>query len=86
MNSQGQTHEFFNNLSSLNFSRFSNICPAGKLAVAFAAFALICLSGWLMDFTKTVVVSPAAQGNISELQVYLTQPNAFHCILQDTKR
>jgi len=46
----------------------------GKLLVAFSAFAVICLVGWLMDLSQTVVVSPVAQGNISELQVYLNQP------------
>ncbi len=45
-----------------------------KLLIAFFALAIICLAGWLMDFSKTVVVTPVAQGRISELQVYLSQP------------
>ena len=75
MSSQGQPIEILNNfLFPKIFQTFRMAIQPGKLIIAFFAIAVICLAGWLMDFSKTVVVTPDAQGHISELQVYLSQP------------
>ena len=46
-----------------------------KLAIAFVALVIICLSGRIMDFSRTVITAPKAQGGITELQVYITHPD-----------
>jgi hypothetical protein len=56
------------------FRTFRMAVHPTRLLIAFAAVAVTCLAGWVMDFSQTVVVAPEAQGHITELQVYLTQP------------
>lgn len=46
-----------------------------KLIIAFAALVVICLAGWIMDFSRTVITTPKAQGEITELQVYIANPD-----------
>jgi hypothetical protein len=46
-----------------------------KLIIAFVALAIICLAGWIMDFNKTVIAAPKVQGEITELQIYITNPD-----------
>jgi len=46
-----------------------------KLIIAFGALAIICLAGWIMDFSKTVVVTPGNRGRTTELQCYLNSPD-----------
>lgn len=75
MSDQEQAFEILDNLLFLKiFQTFRMAIRPGKLLIALCAVAIICLAGWLMDFSKTVIVTPAAQGHISELQVYLSQP------------
>ncbi len=75
MNGQGKPLEILDNfLFPKIFQAFRMAIRPTKLLIAFFALAIICLAGWLMDFSKTVVVTPVAQGHISELQVYLSQP------------
>ncbi len=47
-----------------------------KLIIAFLAVAVICLAGWIMDFSNTVVAVKGPQGRIieTELKVYLASP------------
>lgn len=45
-----------------------------SLIIAFMAVAVICLTGWIMDFSRTVVVRPGLGGEVTELQVYMTDP------------
>ncbi|UCC23001.1 MAG: hypothetical protein JSW23_02720 [Planctomycetota bacterium] len=47
-----------------------------SLIIGFLAVAVICLAGWVMDFSRTVVVAPGPGGGTTELQVYMTNPNA----------
>jgi hypothetical protein len=49
-----------------------------KLIIALLALAVICLAGWLMDFTETVAATPGTQGKVTELQVYMTNPDQVH--------
>lgn len=75
MSGQGQSFEILDNLLFPKiFRTFRMAIRPGKLLISLCAVALICLAGWLMDFSKTVIVTPAAQGSITELQVYLSQP------------
>ena len=75
MSGQGQPFEILDNfLFPKIFQTFRMAIRPGKLLIALFALAIICLAGWLMDFSKTVVVTPPAQGHISELDVYLSQP------------
>ena len=55
------------------FQTFRMAIQPTKLIIAFMAVAVICLAGWLMDFSKTVVVDES--GKVTELSQY-TDPNA----------
>ncbi len=52
------------------FKTFRMSIQPTKLIIAFLALAIICLAGWIMDFSETVV----AQGKITELDIYMTNP------------
>ena len=49
-----------------------------KLVIALLALTVICLAGWVMDLSGTVVVSADQQGKItnSELKVYMNNPGS----------
>jgi hypothetical protein len=55
------------------FRTFRMAIQPTKLIITFVALAFISLSGWLMDFSRTVVVTRDINGKItnSELQVYM---------------
>jgi len=53
------------------FQAFRMAVQPGKLIVALMGLIVICLAGYLMDLSGTVVVSSAGQEAISELDVYL---------------
>jgi hypothetical protein len=57
------------------FQAFRMAVQPSKLIVAFVALAIICLSGLIMDFSKTVIAVPKIQGEITELQVYTANPD-----------
>ncbi|HSW00986.1 MAG TPA: hypothetical protein VLI39_12485 [Sedimentisphaerales bacterium] len=69
------------------FRSFRMAIQPSCLILAFAALTVICLTGWLMDLSRTVVVSTEnqvtlpgripgrwPQGGVSELQAYLCSP------------
>jgi hypothetical protein len=69
------------------FRSFRMAIQPSRLTLAFAALAVICLTGWLMDLSRTVVVSAQNQvtlpggipgrwpeGPITELKAYLASP------------
>jgi len=56
------------------FQAFRIAIQPSKLIIAFLATAIICLAGWLMDFSKTVVTTPYTKGQQTELQVYMADP------------
>jgi len=43
-----------------------------KLIIAFLAVAIICLAGWIMDFSKTVVSTKGPTSTLTELDIYMT--------------
>jgi hypothetical protein len=51
------------------FQTFRMAIQPSKLIIAFLALAVICLAGWLMDFSKTVITD--GRGETTELQVYM---------------
>jgi len=56
------------------FKTFRMAIQPTKLIIAFLALAIICLAGWVMDFSETVVATEGAQGKITELDIYMTNP------------
>jgi len=56
------------------FHTFRIAIQPSKLIIAFLAVAVICLAGWLMDFSRTVVTTPYTKGQQTELQVYIADP------------
>jgi hypothetical protein len=57
------------------FQAFRMAIQPSKLIIAFLALAVICLAGWIMDFSRTVVAVPKTQGETTELQIYITNPD-----------
>lgn len=73
------------------FRSFRMAIQPSRLAVAFAAVAVICLIGWLMDRSRTVVVTvgPAATGYgqpilgpVTELDLYATSEAELRALLE----
>ena len=58
------------------FQTFRIAIQPSKLIIAFLTVAIICLVGWLMDFSNTVVTMPSyTHESSTELQVYITRPH-----------
>lgn len=57
------------------FQTFRIAIQPSKLIIAFASLAVICLSGWALDFSRPVLTSSKAQGGITELQAYIINPD-----------
>jgi len=58
-----------------------------NLIIAFLAVAVVCLSGWIMDFSKTVVAITGPEGRIieTELQIYMTNPGQLESYIEDAR-
>jgi len=56
-----------------------------KLIIAFAAMATICLAGWIMDFSKTVVSAQETHGRTTELQIYMAGPDRLKPYIENYK-
>jgi hypothetical protein len=58
------------------FQTFRMSIQPTKLIITASALAVICLAGWIMDFSKTVPVLCDNEGNIveTELQAYVVHP------------
>jgi len=67
------------------FRTFRMAVQPSKLIIAFSAVAIICLAGWIMDLSQTVVVTPAAQGKTTELQIYMTSPHRVQSFIESHK-
>lgn len=68
------------------FQTFRMAIHPSKLAIALVAIALICLAGTVMDFaTKSVVVESATGGEVTELQVYLANPDQLGSFIEANK-
>ncbi len=53
------------------FQAFRMAVGPGKLMVALPGLIVICLAGYVMDFSRTVIVTPQTQERITELDVYM---------------
>lgn len=56
-----------------------------KLIIAFLALVVICLAGWIMDFSKPVVVAPGTQARLTELNIYMTEPKTVKSYIEKFK-
>ena len=54
------------------FRTFRMSIQPTKLIITFLALAVICLAGWIMDFSKTVVATQGTQDKLTELDIYMT--------------
>lgn len=54
------------------FETFRMAIQPTKLIIAFLAVAVVCLSGWIMDFNETVITDDA--GQVTELSRYVGNP------------
>ncbi len=58
------------------FRTFRMAIQPSKLIIALSAIAAICLAGWIMDsVTKSVRVTPSTNGQETELNIYLADPD-----------
>jgi hypothetical protein len=68
------------------FRTFRMAIQPTKLLIAFLALAIICIAGWIMDFAGTVVTIPGPQGQISELEIYMTNPDQVESYIKQYKQ
>mgnify|MGYP001058493188 CR=1 FL=1 len=54
------------------FQTFRMSIQPTKLIITSVALAVICLAGWLMDFSKTVVATKGTSTKLTELDIYMT--------------
>jgi hypothetical protein len=67
------------------FRTFRIAIQPAKLVIAFLTLVIICLAGWLMDFSKTVVATKGSQGNETELQIYMADPGGVQPYIESFK-
>lgn len=68
------------------FQTFRMSIQPSKLIIAFLAVAIICLAGWIMDFSKPVVATSSyTQHLTTELQVYMTDPDQLLSFIESHK-
>lgn len=65
------------------FRTFRMAVQPSKLIIAFLTIAVICLAGWLMDFSRTVVATPDTQFTVTELHMYLADPDNLNTYLDN---
>jgi hypothetical protein len=65
------------------FQTFRMAIQPSKLIITFGAIALISLAGTIMDVSNSVIIS--SQGNVSELQVYLANPDKLDDFIEANK-
>ena len=86
MENKEQFADFFNNLLFTKiFQSFRISIQLSKLIIALLAVGAIFFAGWIMDFSKTVVVMPDTQGKTTELQIYIADPGQFKSFLENYK-
>ena len=61
------------------FRTFRLAIQPTKLIIALLALIVICLAGWIMDFTKTVRVS---NNGTCELQIYISRPQQLPSFIE----
>lgn len=55
------------------FCTFRIAIQPTKLVIAFMAVAVICLAGWVMDLSRTVVVGTYGPNKVTELDIYMSR-------------
>jgi len=88
MNGQKETSQVFANLLFPKiFQTFRMAIQPTKLIIAFSAVAVICLTGWIMDYLSNTVVAmpPISQGTVTELQIYMTNPDKVQSFIEMNK-
>ena len=68
------------------FQSFRMSIQPTKLIIAFLALAIICLVGWIMDFSKTVVATPGTKERLTELNIYMTNPAQMKSYFEGLKQ
>ncbi len=87
MDSEQKSTQLFDNcLFPKIFQSFRMAIQPSKLIIAFAAMAVICLAGWIMDFSKTVVVAKEAHGRNTELLTYMAGPDRLKPYIENYKK
>lgn len=86
MGSGKEIQNVFSNLLFPNiFQTFRMAIQPSKLIITFAALAVICFTGWFMDLSKTVVAVPKTQGDSTELQIYVSNPQKVKLFIEEYK-
>jgi len=67
------------------FRTFRMAIQPTKLIITFLALAIICLAGWIMDFSETVATTQGTQGKITELDIYMTNPAQVESYIEGFK-
>jgi len=67
------------------FQTFRMAIQPTKLIIAFLALAIICLAGWLMDFSETVATTQGTQSKTTELDIYMTNPAQVESYIEGFK-
>ena len=87
MGSEQKSNQLFDNcLFPRIFQSFRMAIQPSKLIIAFAAMATICLAGWIMDFSKTVVAAKEAQGRSTELLIYMAGPDRLKPYIENYEK
>jgi hypothetical protein len=64
------------------FQTFRMSIQPTKLIITTVALAVICLAGWIMDFSKTVVVTTGTQTQLTELDIYMTDSSQLPSFIE----
>lgn len=85
MNDEKDSKVFSNLLFPKICQTFLMVIHPGKLIIAFMALTVICLTGWIMDFSKTAVIVENKQGEVvsTELGVYIANPDRIDNYLEE---
>ncbi len=67
------------------FQTFRMSIQPTKLIITIVALAVICLAGWIMDFSRTVVVTKSTNKELTELDVYMTDPSQVPSYIEGFK-
>ncbi|MFC1792406.1 hypothetical protein ACFL3Q_02325 [Planctomycetota bacterium] len=67
------------------FQTFRMSIQPTKLIITIVALAVICLAGWIMDFSKTVVATKGAQTQLTELDIYMTDSKQLTSYIEGFK-
>ena len=90
MTEQKDVSQYFGNLLFPNiFKLFRIAIQPGRIMTAFLALAIIFIAGWIMDFSKTVVVSSRVtqrQLRSSAMTGSISWPTELHCFVNSPER